>query len=215
MHRLIKISTIFLLSVLTLVAFDGSAKAANPAASARAEVQAQVKAVKLTNQHTRADQEIERRISALNNLINRINAMVKVTDSQKSTLTGQVQAIITNLQTLKTKIDADTDASTLQADKKTIVTDYRIFVFMMPKVTIMAHADRILELAALLQAKSPSSDAVAKINDAITHANAAISTVSALDPSGWPGNKASMVSARQSLKTALTDLKDAWKLMKS
>lgn len=214
MHRLIKTTTISLLSVLVLFGFNGSVYAVNPAASARAEVRAQVKTVKLTNRHTRADQEIERRISALNNLINRINAMVKVTDAQKSALVAQVQAIITNLQTLKIKIDADTDASTLQADKKTIVTDYRIFVFMMPKLTIMSHADKILDLAGLMQAKNPSTEAAAKISDAITQANAAISTVSALDPSGWPGNKASMVSARQMLKVALTDLNDARKLMK-
>ena len=165
--------------------------------------------------HTRADQEITRRINALNNLITRINAMVKVSDSQKSALTSQVQAIIANLQSLKTKIDADTNPATLLADKKSIVVAYRVFVFMIPKVTIISNADKILDLAALLQAKNPSTAAAAKISDAITQANNAISTVSALDPSGWPGNRAALVSARQMLKTALGDLRSAWTIMKA
>src|SRR5258708_938114 len=103
---------------------------------------------------TNADRELDRRITSLNALIDRINNIVHISADQKAALVGQVQAIITDLTNLKAKIDADTDLTTLTSDKKSIVTTYRVFVFLIPKVTIMAQADRELNIAAEMTANN-------------------------------------------------------------
>jgi len=163
----------------------------------------------------RAYQEIDRRKEALNQLIERINKVKRITEEQKNSLISQVQAEITSLTNLRAKIAADTDITTLTADKKSIVDSYRIFVVFMPKITIIAHADAIIETAELMKTKNPSPDALTKITDAITQAQGAITKVINLDPSGYPGNKSELQSARSMLQVARQDLKNAWDLIKA
>lgn len=162
----------------------------------------------------RAYQEIDRRIEALNRLIERINKVKRISEEQKASLVAQVQAEITSLTNLRAKIAADTDLTTLTADKKSIVDSYRIFVVFMPKITIIAHADAIIETAELMKEKNPSADALAKITEALNQANSAISKVINLDPSGYPGNKSELQSARSMLQVARQDLKSAWDIIK-
>lgn len=159
--------------------------------------------------------EINRRITALNGLINKINALTRLSSDEKATLTAEVTAEITSLNNLSQKITNDTDLATLTADKKSIVDSYRVFLLFMPKIEIISHADMILDLASLMQAKNPPSDAAAKITDAINQASSAITEVINLDPSGWPGNKSDLESARSMLQVARQDLNSAWQIMKT
>lgn len=181
---------------------------------------------------TNADREIDRRVTNLNKLIERINAMKRISADQKTALVTEVQSAITNLNTLKTKIAADTDAATLKADKQAIVTAYRVFLLLIPKIEIIAHADATLQTAAqmsadnaTIQAKIQSlqtagkdvtslqtllTDRQAKIADAQTQAQKAIDTVSSLTPAGYPGNRTTLMAARDLLKTARQDLQTAF-----
>ena len=163
----------------------------------------------------RAYEEINRRTEALTKLIDRINAMKHISSEQKSSLVSQVQVEITSLNNLYAKIAADTDITTLTVDKKSIVDSYRVFVVFMPKITIMAHADSIIETAELMKTKNPDSEALVKITDAINQANSAITKVINVEPSGYPGNKAELQSARSMLQVARQDLITAWDLIKS
>ncbi len=70
----------------------------------------------ITRAQGRADQEIARRVAALNVLNTRIQAMQKLSADEKTSLASAIQAQLTELATLKTKIDADTDATTLKTD---------------------------------------------------------------------------------------------------
>ncbi|MCX6793727.1 MAG: hypothetical protein NTY06_01335, partial [Candidatus Gottesmanbacteria bacterium] len=180
---------------------------------------------------TRADAEITRRITAFNLLLTKINAMKRLTPDQKMTFTNGIQGQMTSLNALKTKIDADTDITTLRTDVQSIVKAYRIFALYMPQVNIMAHADRILALidemnaiSAKLQTRideaktagkdtssmqSLMTDRAAKLKDAATQANNAIVAVVALTPDGYPGNKTTMQSAQKMLQTARQDLVNA------
>ncbi len=186
---------------------------------------------RLAKVRANADKEIDRRVAVLNKLVTKLGVLKGVTDAQKATLTAQVQAEIANLTALKAKIDADTDLATLKADKKSIVDSYRVFLLFVPQITITAHADRILGTAAILQtladklsvrvdaaktagknvtaASAKLADMNAKIADAISQANNAITTVGGLTPSGYPGNKPTLISARKMLATARTDLRMA------
>ena len=181
----------------------------------------------LANLKNRADNAIEARITHLTKLIDIINNIKRLTSAQKATLVGQVQDEINSLNTLKTKIDADTDLTTLRTDVKSIVQSFRVYVVFMPKIYIIAHADRIMDVVSLFQtleskltarvsaAGNPSSltsllsDMTAKVTDAGTQAQNAINTVLPLTPDGWPGNKAQLESARTMLQTARQDLEDA------
>ncbi len=183
---------------------------------------------RISNLQNRANEAIENRITRLNQLIDKINDIKRLTSDQKSTLTGQIQSEVSALETLKTKIDADTDLTTLRADVQSIVKSYRVYVVFIPKVYIVAHADRLMDVVGLLQtyesklqtrvtaAGSPSaltallSDMTAKLTDANTQAQNAINAVLPLTPDGWPGNKATLQSARTMLQTARQDIQTAW-----
>lgn len=182
---------------------------------------------------TRADNEITRRVNALTKLMSRIGDMKRLTPDQKTSLTAQVQDEINALQTLKTKIDADTDIATLRTDVQSIVKSYRVFALFIPKMYIMAHADRLLDIVDTLTgiqgklqtridaAKTAGndttamqnliSDMTAKLADAKTQATNAINAVLPLTPDGWPGNKTTLMSARTMLGTARQDIQAAHK----
>lgn len=203
-----------IVTVLSLLATPALAQSVTPNPTRQALKQQRQQQV-ITLRKTNADREIDRRIASLNNLITRLNNVKRLSADQKSTLSSQVNTEITNLQTLKSKIDADTDPATLLTDKKSIVNSYRVFLLFEPKIRIITQADEIIDLANVMLGKTTNSDATSKINDAITQANNAINSVSPLTPDGYPGNKSSFDSARGMLKTARTDLRTARPLMKN
>ncbi len=181
----------------------------------------------------KANREIDRRIAGLTRLIELINRIKRITDSQKTDLTTQVQNQITNLQALKTKIAGDTDIATLRADVQSIVKDYRIYALFIPKTYIIANADRLLDIADEMvqisgrlqtridalksagkdttQMQSFMTDRAAKIADAKTQAQNAINAVLPLLPDGYPANKTALQNARTMLQTARADLRAAQK----
>ncbi len=179
------------------------------------------------NLKSRADTEITRRISSLNNLITRINQFKKLSADQKTSLTAQVQAQITSLNTLKTKIDADSDIDTLKTDVKSIVDSYRIYLLFIPKIHILAAADVELQavdtftdlytkLQTRIQAAgnpanltSALSDMQSKTADAKTQATNAQETVLPLTPDDYPNNKTQLEAARTMLQTGRHDLDQA------
>lgn len=196
---------------------------------------------KTENLKERATNEIKRRISALNELISRIGQIDKLSDSQKSALTANIQAQIALLNALNTKIQADTDIDTLREDVKSIVLSYRIYLLYIPMTRIIIAGYSILNVTDIFNAIIPTLQAMidvlksagldttsyesylkdmqAKITDAQSQAHKAIDTVTPLQPTGYPGNKPDLQNARTMLKTAQKDLEaaraDAQKLFKS
>jgi hypothetical protein len=186
------------------------------------------KTPKTDNFKQRASNEITRRITSLTNIINKISAIKRLTQSQKDSLTNGIQAEIASLTTLSTKIQTNTDLATLRTDVKSIVTSYRIYLLYLPQTQIIIAADKLLttadtltELAAKLQSRLTEAkgkgedvasletalvDMQAKITDAKTQANAAINAVAILKPTDYPGNKPELQKARALLQTAHKDL---------
>lgn len=161
-----------------------------------------------------AYKEIDRRISSMKKMILKITTIKRLTPLQKSSLISQVNAEIVRLTTLRKKIENDTDATILKADKKLIVSSYRIYALFMPKMTIIAHANAVLDLVDMMLLKKPTDEALAKINLAKTYAEEAIATVINLTPEGYPNNKTELQSAKKSLQTARLNLTGARPLMK-
>lgn len=171
---------------------------------------------------TRGDNEITRRVSELTKVVMRITDIKRLSTDQKTSLTTDVQGQIDALNTLKTKIDADTDIATLRADVQSIVKSYRIFALYIPKTYIIVHADRLLDIIddlTVMQTKlkerggseSLLADMTTKLTDAKTQATNAINAVMPLTPDGYPGNKTTLQSARTMLVAARADIQAAHK----
>lgn len=202
------------------------AQAGTAATSSRATVQAQ----RLQNMVDRADQEITRRITALNALSSRMNAMQKLTSDEKSSLSSEIQSQVSAMNSLQAKIASDANSSSsLKADVQSITSSYRIYALIIPQGAVEAAADRVMTIAAnmatigtKLQARvsalgssadasvtSALADFNAKVLDANIQAQTAVGEVLRLMPD--QGNQALMQSNAAALKGARSKLQAAQK----
>ncbi|MBI3572005.1 hypothetical protein HY091_00500 [Candidatus Kaiserbacteria bacterium] len=180
------------------------------------------------------DREIDARVANLNRLLARVNAMVRLTADQKAAIAAIINSQITLLNTLKSKIDADIASSTLKTDLQSITKDYRIYGLVEPQINVLAAADRagsIVDMLTAMSAKLASrvatstnaatlqpllDDLNAKIADAKTQAQAAVSETATLKPDQgdatvMAANLAALKDARMKLKAAQLDLNAAAK----
>jgi len=211
---------------------DASASASVTAGVVRARVNASASTTvdaRITLITGKADQEITRRIDALNALSARVNGMVKLSATDKSNLSSLIQTQITAMNVLQTQISTDATAnntSTLKADVKSITASYRIFALILPQGAIEAMSDRALTIvgtmndlgtkfSARVQAAQTAGNNVTaattaladfntKVSDANTQATAAASEVASLAPDN--GNATVMASNTATLKDARSKL---------
>lgn len=187
---------------------------------------------------SRGDQEITRRITALNDLNTRVQAMQAVTATFKQNLAANIQTEITTFTNLQAKIDADTDLATLKTDIQSITKSYRVYILVLPQGRIAAAADRVVtivtmmstlgsKLQARIQAASTAgndttaltaalTDMSGKLQDAQTQAQAAVTATASLQPDNgdttvMASNTAALKQARTDIQTAMTDLQAARK----
>ena len=194
----IKFSKVILLSALVLfvalTAIPVLAQTTTTTPTATATSRAAKAAANMQKMIQRSDTAITQRITSLNALVTRVNAMQKLSDTEKSTLATSLQGEVTQLTTLKATIDADTVAATLKTDMQSITKSYRIYMLVLPQASIAAASDRVLTIVGLMDAVQtklttrigqittpPASiatamaDITAKLADATTQANAAVS----------------------------------------
>jgi hypothetical protein len=184
---------------------------------------------KMENLRERARNEIERRITSLNKLISKINGLKKITDAQKAEFVNQIQAEITSLTSLKTKIEAGTELATLKTDVQSIVKSYRVYLLFIPKINVLVAADSLDALADKLDAlaaklelrinsagdasaetlKTTLSDMKAKTANIRVQSQKARDAVLSLTPDGYPGNKTSLEQGRQYIVAGRKDVHDA------
>lgn len=177
----------------------------------------------------KAEQEIERRITSLENLKSRINSITRLSESDKTSLSSTIDTQISELNSLKSKIEAETELDTLKEYVKSITQSYRIYALIIPKGAVMAAGDRVIAIvdaltqlgtkmqAAIDETKTAGKDVSAaetamkdfssKLIDAKSKAQAAIDAVENLSPDG--GDKDKMQSNLDALKSAKDKIKDA------
>lgn len=176
---------------------------------------------KISSLKTKADNEISRRLTSLNNLVTKIGGLQKLTADQKSQLTSQIQASITELTNLKAKIDTDVDLVTLRVDVKSVITNYRVYVLFLPRIQELLAIDRAMllldklnQIVADLKTKISSlvdlTDMQNKLSDAKTQLDAAQNEILPLTPESYPGNRGVLQDARKKIQAAHQDLKNAW-----
>lgn len=171
--------------------------------------------LRTTLKKTNAQKEINRRLENLNKLITKINNISKISSSQKEKLLTQVTTEINKLEELKTKIEAETDATALQEEKKSITESYRIYALFIPKIEIIAHADKIITIAEAMSGKTTDEALLAKISDSRAVAQSSIDLVMPLMPEQYPGFKTTLKTARDLLKTARTNLNQVYSALKA
>lgn len=164
---------------------------------------------------TNAIKEIERRIAYLNKLIEKIIPIKKITSSQKETLVAQIQVEVTKLEALKTKITNENDATALTEEKKTITESYKIYALYVPKIEIIAHADKIIAIADSMAERTKDTALLSTIADSKAKAISAIEIVMPLLPEDYPDYRISFVKARDLLKTSRTELNSVYSELKS
>lgn len=178
--------------------------------------------------HKRGENEINRRLTTMNGLIAKINATSYLTSSQKSALIAELNTQITSMQSLQTELSNEDSVTAAKDDAQKVITDYRVYAFVVPKVQVILTADRqqVIEsklstLTAKLQAEIDTaktagtdvSDLQAKLddmNDKLKAAQALSSDVEtkvlALQASDFNSNHKVLKSYRDQLKTARADI---------
>lgn len=184
---------------------------------------------RIANMKDKANQEIDRRLNSLNKLINRIQAMKKITEADKTSLISLAQDQITNLTALKDKINTDSDLNTLKTDVGSITTQYRIYMLFIPRIHILAASDKLLEIADDINqivpklqsriqaaeqagkdvsaAQTTLADLQVKLADMQSQVKSAQELVTSLTPD--QGNKTKTASNKTALQNALKKLQAA------
>ncbi|HSX33551.1 MAG TPA: hypothetical protein VLF91_04400 [Candidatus Saccharimonadales bacterium] len=189
-------------------------------------------ATRLTNMKQKGDQEITRRLNALSKLTDKITAAAKLSASDKAALSSEVSSEITGLTTLKAKLDAETTVAGAAADVQSMVTEYRVYALIVPKVQLIKTADdqqavesKLTDLATKLQARLTTAQTqgkdVSALQTKLTDMNTQIATAQAisagvevealaLQPSDYNADHAIVSSYRNRLQTAHQDNQAAY-----
>ncbi len=201
--------------------------------ASKSALKTQTEATRLENLKQRANTEITRRITFLTELSGKLDNLKKLSDTDKASLKSQIQTQIDNLNALKTKINADTDITTLREDVKSILNGYYIFAYFRVKVSLYVAATRLTTTSDMLNTvytklqtrvneeetkgtdvtllKTLLSDMLAKITDANTQRDGAITALNTLDAQSFSKNKSPFLDIRSKLKLGAADLRAAYK----
>lgn len=107
-----------------------------------------------------ADTMITQRITSLNAVTQRIQSDTRLTSDQKTNLLHDIQSVITGLTTLKTKIDADTDAQTAYTDEKQIISSYHVYATLEPKFHYLLMLNNVQSVSGRLQTMAPQLQSI-------------------------------------------------------
>jgi hypothetical protein len=183
---------------------------------------------RVENLKNRANTEIDKRVKSLNEQITGIQFFKKISDSDKTNLINQIQKEITDMESIRTKIQSDTDLNTLRTDVQSVTKNFRVYLLFMPRIAILGAADRVfyvsdnmtseegklqdrIKVSGLTSLQTTLDDAKAKIASARTGAQNAIDLVLPLNPDNGDktvleSNLAALKSAREEFKKAHQDL---------
>jgi hypothetical protein len=112
------------------------------------------------------DCEISRRITTLDALSARVTASKVLTSAHASALQSEIGSTKSGLTSLKATLDAETTVEALKADITKIVTDYRVYVLLVPQVNLVNGADGVMA------AQAKFADINTKLTAAIAAAKA-------------------------------------------
>lgn len=180
-----------------------------------------------------ANCEINRRLATLADLSAKVAASKAMAGSDASALATEIAAEKSGLTALRTRMDSETALLALRADLVRIVTDYRVYVLVVPQVNLTIGSDVVLaaqsrfgQIGTALAARIASAQAAGKdttaaqsaldaMNASVAAARALVTSLPAkllaLTPAQFNAGTAGPVlnAARTALAHARDDLKAA------
>lgn len=238
-----KFLTISLLFILTLLVVKPiSAQTTTPGSSTLRTNRAvkpsgtaqETRKIMSGNLTQRTISEIDRQISLLQALVPKVDGLTHLTPAERSTLSTQIQTEITNLQTLKSRVEGVSNEAALKTNIKSVLSSHKNFSFYIPQIRLLAAAEamdsvanRMLETAKKIEERVQNMEDTdtteitsllenmkAKLNNAKAQSNAITAAVSPLESTNFPANRVTLQSAQAKLKTGMTDIRSAVKDLK-
>lgn len=183
---------------------------------------------RLTVIKQKGDEEIARRTTSLSKLSSILQSAKKLSTADKATLTAEVASATDGLTALKTQLDNETTLDGARTDVQSIVSEYRVFALVMPKVHLIKIADdqiaaetALSSAATKLQARvsglqssgkdvssllTPLADMKAKIANAQKISMSVQASVINLQPTDYNSDHKILEGDNTQLKTAHADL---------
>jgi len=202
-------------ALLTGAIVAGTAGAAGASPSSRLETT-----------RTRCIASINTRESALNSVKARIDSARRITTDQKATLDANVDAVISNLETVnRPAVTVATDKATLAAACAAVFVDNRVFAVVLPQVIFVAKGDAlgngVTFLNSLVATKSAAGLDTTEAATLISAGDALITSAATLNSSvtvaGYnadpDGTRATFESVKSDINAAFVDLMQAWVLL--
>ncbi len=114
---------------------------------------------------SKGNAEIQRRLDNLSTLQSLINSASKLSTSDKTVLLNEVSSTVSGLKQLNTQLDSATTLLEARTDVQNIITEYRVYVLVVPKVHLIKIADdqlviedKLTALAQKLQTRITEAD---------------------------------------------------------
>ena len=231
-----KNAPLFSLLTLSILLFAPMSAFALPNTSASSTAKVSRAQARMDAERIKADEAIIKRIADLETLLTKIGAMKNISSVFTDHLQGMVRTEETNLNSLKSQIDAEASSTILHQEATSITKSFRIYALVIPQARIAAAADRVRTISAMLSAVAdkvsariaatalPNSDTLqsvldelrSKINDANSQADKSVAIIVPLRPddgdsSMLDANSSTLKQARDYLMIAQQDIKDARK----
>ncbi len=187
---------------------------------------------RLQNIITKGNQEIARRLSTLNALSNRISSTTKLSAADQASLQAEVTIESSGLTTLKAQLDTATTVSAAGTAAQDVITEYRVYALVVPKVFLIKTADdqqvvqtKLTGLAQKLQTRITADQTAGKdvstlqteltsLNGTISSAQSISSSVEQnvlpLQPSDYDSDQTVLAQYYSQLKTAHADNQTAY-----
>lgn len=190
----------------------------------------------------KGDAMIAKRVDSLNKFNSRVASMKHLSTTDKATITASIQTSINAMNTLKAKLDADTDLATAKVDYQAIFKDNRIYAVVLPQERAIGTADAYATNIATIQDKvnklqvradaahaagkdttaiqASIDDAKTKIADSATQSTTATNAAASLqvdhgDATIIATNKTNHATVKSALTAFHTDIKTARTDLKS
>jgi hypothetical protein len=172
----------------------------------------------VTNRKDKCLNSIDQRIADIGAWKVQLDGWAKVTVEAKDALRSELTLVATNLDTIaRPAIVAATTTKEIKAACQSVVTDYRVYVVLHPRVFVSATADATLVSAEAMRVHlidvtggAGNGDIQALLERAVNNANAALTTVAPITAGSYNASpaptKAALKAARAQLKAAKKDL---------
>lgn len=126
----------------------------------------------------RVDAAVKSRQVTIDRLTSALAARTHVTDGHRGTLSATYSADASGLTSVDATVQADTTCGQAVTDGRTVVTDYRVYLLLVPQTHLVAAADTGTWAAGQLAAAEPKAQAAI---DALTDPTTKAAAQAALD----------------------------------